>query len=184
MKWTLVALDDVAPQPWRNGGGRTRELLAWPTPADWRVRISVADVEAPGPFSRFEGSERWFAVLQGAGVVLDIAGTGHQVTPASAPLQFDGAAAVECRLLDGATRDLNLMAAPGCARMRRVQGALAFATTRPALLAVYAHGQPARITQDHASFAVPALHLAWALHDHGAAVRIDGEHAFWMEARP
>ena len=29
-------LADVAPQPWRNGGGVTRELLAWPAAGDWR----------------------------------------------------------------------------------------------------------------------------------------------------
>ena len=58
------------PQPWRNGGGVTRELLAWPDGGDWRVRVSVADIDADGPFSAFPGVERWFAVLEGAGVAL------------------------------------------------------------------------------------------------------------------
>ena len=30
MSWNLVRLADLAPQPWKNGGGTTRELLAWP----------------------------------------------------------------------------------------------------------------------------------------------------------
>ena len=38
----------VAPQPWRNGGGRTRELLAWPDAQAWSVRISLAEIEAEG----------------------------------------------------------------------------------------------------------------------------------------
>jgi len=29
--------------PWRNGGGVTRELLAWPDSKDWALRVSVAD---------------------------------------------------------------------------------------------------------------------------------------------
>ena len=27
--WQLVSLDAAAAQPWRNGGGTTRELLVW-----------------------------------------------------------------------------------------------------------------------------------------------------------
>ena len=46
MSWNLVQLADVAPQPWKNGGGTTRELLAWPDAASWRVRLSVAEVAA------------------------------------------------------------------------------------------------------------------------------------------
>lgn len=30
-----IALDTVPRQPWRNGGGSTRELLAWPDATDW-----------------------------------------------------------------------------------------------------------------------------------------------------
>ena len=50
MNWTLVSLQTAAAQPWRNRGGRTRELLAWPEPGRWRVRISVkygAEMKAP-----------------------------------------------------------------------------------------------------------------------------------------
>ena len=61
----LVPGERVAAR-WRNGGGRTRELLAWPDAADWKVRVSVADVESDGPFSAFPGVQRWFAVLEGA----------------------------------------------------------------------------------------------------------------------
>ena len=69
-----VRVVDTAPQAWRNGGGSTRELLAWPAGADWRVRVSVAEIGADGPFSAFDGVERWFAVLSGAGVVLSRVG--------------------------------------------------------------------------------------------------------------
>ena len=104
-----ISLADTPPQPWRNGAGSSRELLAWPSAAAWQVRLSVADIATDAPFSAFSGVTRWFAVLQGAGVALTIDGRLHVQRLADAPLRFDGGAATNCRLLDGATRDLNLM---------------------------------------------------------------------------
>jgi environmental stress-induced protein Ves len=104
-----IRLDDVPPQRWRNGGGFTRELLAWPRADAWRVRVSVADVAADGPFSTFPGVERWFAVVDGHGVALTVGADLHRLTQDSAPLHFSGEAPATCRLLDGPTRDLNLM---------------------------------------------------------------------------
>ncbi len=114
---TQIRAADRAPQAWRNGGGRTRELLAWPAGPNWRLRISLADIDADGPFSVFPGVQRWFAVLEGGGVALTFAGAEQRLTPQSAPLCFDGADAPGCRLVDGPTRDLNLMlrgGARGC----------------------------------------------------------------------
>ena len=62
----IVALADVPPTAWKNGGGVTRELLAWPPGDDWQVRISVAEITADGPFSSFPGVARWFSVLEAA----------------------------------------------------------------------------------------------------------------------
>jgi uncharacterized protein len=105
----LVLAADIPRQPWRNGGGNTRELLTGSDPLDWRFRISVAEVDANGAFSVFVDVRRWFAVIEGAGVELTIDGRRERVTPKSAPLAFAGAAATGCRLLDGPTLDLNLM---------------------------------------------------------------------------
>ena len=105
----VVRVGAVAPRPWRNGGGVTRELLAVPAGSDWRVRVSVADVATDGPFSAFPGVARWFAVLDGAGVELTIDGAVHRLAPGDAPLAFDGAARTTCRPIAGPTRDLNLM---------------------------------------------------------------------------
>lgn len=184
MNWQLVPLAAAVPQPWRNGGGITRELLAWPSAADWRVRISVADVERAGPFSRFAGIERWFAVLAGAGVELDVDGTRQRVTAGGEPLRFDGGAAVDCTLLDGATRDLNLMTAPGAARMRRVRGVLRVQPPAPGWLALYAHQAPARVQAGGQSVNVPALHLAWCEAATPAQYIVTGDEALWMEIRP
>jgi uncharacterized protein len=103
-----VRADDIAAQDWKNGGGRTREL-AVDAGADWRWRVSLAEIDRDGPFSAYPGVERWFAVVDGAGVELTLDGTPLVLRPHDPPLVFDGAAAPGCRLLAGATRDLNLM---------------------------------------------------------------------------
>lgn len=113
----IIDADALPPMPWKNGGGVTRELLRWPMSGDWRLRLSVADIDLDGPFSAFPGVTRWFVVLDGAGVRLNCAGLERVLRPGDAPLRFDGAAAPDCRLLAGPTRDLNLM-------LRGMQGEL------------------------------------------------------------
>lgn len=103
----VVNAETVAAQPWRNGGGVTRELLAWPSSAGWTVRVSVADITRDGPFSAYEGVDRAFAVLRGEGVRLG--DFERMCTVASGVFAFDGALAPACALIDGPTRDLNLM---------------------------------------------------------------------------
>lgn len=105
----IVEADALAPQPWKNGGGRTRELLREPAAGDWRLRLSLADIDADGPFSAFPGVERWFVVLEGEGVALQFGDRLQVLRPGDAPLRFDGGEAPHCRLLGGPTRDLNLM---------------------------------------------------------------------------
>ena len=181
MTWQLVSLGDAATQPWRNGGGVTRELLAWPSRDAWQVRISVADVAAAGPFSTFEGIERWFAVLEGAGVVLRIGEVARTVVATGEPIRFSGEASVHCELVDGATRDFNLMAPPGRATLRRVAGGFAFHLQDKALAAVYAHGRPAAVHTAQGVIQVPAGHLAWRRCSGAADGTVAGEDALWME---
>lgn len=119
----VVRAIDAAPVPWRNGGGLTRELLAWPSPAGWLLRLSVADIASDGPFSAFPGVTRGFVVLDGVGVALAFADGPREVRPGDAPLVFDGAAAPGCRLLGGPVRDFNLMAREGRAALLPVAGA-------------------------------------------------------------
>lgn len=104
-----VHLANCPSQPWRNGGGRTRELMVWPQAHDWALRVSVADIEHSGPFSAYPGVDRWFAVVKGAGVTLDLADGPRTLTPADQPVFFAGETAPACHLLHEPTRDLNLM---------------------------------------------------------------------------
>jgi environmental stress-induced protein Ves len=105
----VVRLSQCTFVPWRNGGGRTRELLTWPSAEDWTLRVSVAEIEADGPFSAFEGIDRCFAVLDGAGVVLSLPRGEVRLHRDDPALAFAGEATPLCRLIDGPTRDLNLM---------------------------------------------------------------------------
>lgn len=122
MSLKIVKLANVAPTRWRNGGGSTRELLAWPSADRWALRLSVAQIERDGPFSSFHGIERWFAVIDGAGVELHFGSADRirSVRPGDEVLQFDGGIAPACRLLDGPTQDLNLMLARGRGGLRRL----------------------------------------------------------------
>lgn len=117
----LIRADDVALQPWRNGGGQTRELLAWPSAADCRLRIALADIEQDGPFSPYPGVERWIVVISGVGIELSFRDGDRRLLRGEAPLRFDGTDAPGCRLIDGATRDLNLMVQGGVGAMREVR---------------------------------------------------------------
>jgi environmental stress-induced protein Ves len=122
----VIQADTQPPQAWRNGGGQTRELLAWPSAADWRLRISRADITANGPFSAFPGVARWFQVLSGNGAVLHLgdregAAQDRLLLPGHLPAQFDGALAPGCTLVDGPTQDLNLMVRGGMACMLPVE---------------------------------------------------------------
>jgi len=184
MTWNLVSLEAQPGQSWRNGGGTTRELLAWPQPAEWSIRISVADIQASGPFSRFEGIERWFAALDGDGVVLRSAFATHRLTPESEPFRFDGELPIECTLAHGPTRDFNLMALPGRARMQRVRGAAGVRGPAGALLALYTHATGAHLRSGDEAVTLPPYHLAWTIAVDTQVVQVTGEDALWMEAFP
>jgi len=183
MNWQQARLADAPPTPWRNGGGVTRELAAWPATADWHWRISVAEVAAGGPFSRFDGVQRWFAVLQGRGVRLQVGPARHELTPGSAPLCFDGADPVDCELIAGATQDLNLMLRHGRARgrMTAVAGSRALLLATPTTLAVYCGAAPATLRHAGAAWVVPAHTLAWQLLPAGAALEVESPGALLME---
>ncbi|AZO68965.1 MAG: HutD family protein [Mesorhizobium sp.] len=103
--------------PWKNGGGVTTEIAVSPAGAalddfDWRV--SMARVESGGPFSAFAGVDRTLAVLEGEGIILDIAGRpAATVTKVSAPLSFPADVPTQAALIAGPITDLNVMTRRG-----------------------------------------------------------------------
>jgi hypothetical protein len=181
MSWQFVALDEVPASPWRNGGGVTRELLAWPAVGPWRLRISVADIEADGPFSAFPAIERWFAVLEGQGVELRVNGSRQRLGRGSEPFRFDGGAAVDCALLAGSTRDFNLMARPGAATLRRIGSPVQMVCGARRLVALYSHRAGGRLGLGTESIEVPPATLAWQVLDAAGEVKVESGDGLWME---
>ena len=157
-----INLADAPKQPWRNGGGFTQELLAWPSAHTWQCRISVARIASNGPFSAFPGVERWFTVLSGEGVVLRVGKQRTLLTAGSEPLRFDGAAAPQCDLLDGPTQDLNLMLKSDCGRgaMRAAQTGEHWDSDAP-LRAVFAWDAATLLVDQQPPLELPAGSLAW-----------------------
>jgi len=121
----LRAAERVA-VPWKNGGGVTREIAAFPEGAgfdgfDWRV--SIADVAVGGPFSRFPGIDRVLTVIEGRGLLLSVEDRPDtDLNERSNPFAFSGDAASAAVLLYGPIRDLNVMTRRGVctATVRRI----------------------------------------------------------------
>lgn len=123
-------------QPWKNGGGITREIAAHPPGsalADFDWRISTAEVSAAGPFSAFPGIDRTLAVLEGElSLVLD-GKPAVTLSTESAPLRFPGDSPANAAPVTPAVTDLNVMTRRGAfsAKVERclVEDAVKFSFT-------------------------------------------------------
>lgn len=102
-------------QPWKNGGGITRELLRWPDTDDYDIRVSLADVTSNGPFSKFPGYSR-FLVWIGPNPI-DLCTSRRIISYAtpSATTHFLGNPDIVATLPSGPTRLLNLIVKDGAA---------------------------------------------------------------------
>ncbi|MFN0184054.1 MAG: HutD family protein [Aquabacterium sp.] len=189
MSPNIITIDQVASTPWLNGGGSTRELVTWPAPDDWSLRISVAEISRDGPFSAYPGVQRWFAVLDGAGVRLRLPDRMVKLTPDNPPLEFDGAATPGCALLEGPTRDLNLML-----KADRAEGRMS--VVQPGIAHVEASRLRAVFTCDDArlqidgepAITLPAMSLAWTPQGARQSWKLTNKRgrvrAFWIDAQP
>ncbi len=108
------SLHVIEPSAWRTaawgaGQGTTHELARWPAEGPgYAARLSVAEIVAPGPFTRLPGYARWLAVLDGGGgLVLTIAGQRWRGARGAA-VRFDGADEVTAELA-GPARVFNLI---------------------------------------------------------------------------
>lgn len=110
----LYRFQDLPPTPWRNGGGVTREVLRLESSlpgGDFAARVSIADVDAGGPFSRFDDVDRIIMLLRGEQMRLDAGGQRVVLTPGQ-PFAFPGDVPTRCEI-DAPTRDLNVMTRRG-----------------------------------------------------------------------
>lgn len=107
-------LRGIAPRPWKNGAGITREIAVGPEGSgasefDWR--FSLAEVEQDAPFSAFPGIDRCIVLLRGAGLRLRSgdAKLDHRLDQPLAPFHFSGDMPLEATLIDGPSSDFNVM---------------------------------------------------------------------------
>jgi len=103
--------------PWKNGGGSTSEVIAWPPGADMESflwRLSIAEVGTTGPFSHFAGIDRTLAIVSGE---LELAIEGNpapvRLDARSQPFPFSGEAPVVGTPAAGPVMDLNAMVRRG-----------------------------------------------------------------------
>lgn len=128
-------------------GGETRQLAIAPAGSsvaarDFHWRFSSATVLQSGPFTAFDGYQRYLAIRSGAGLELAVTAPGapqHRMQLKSPQHQacFAGAASTEATLLDGPVRDINLMLSAGLQGGLR---ALRLQANQPAFLQTIANG--------------------------------------------
>jgi environmental stress-induced protein Ves len=109
----LRSVDYVA-RPWKNGGGTTRDIAVSPSGAsldtfDWR--LSLAQVDRDGPFSRFDNVDRTLVLLSGAMTLHERDRRIDLVR--NQPFAFEGERALEATVGGGSTLDFNVMTRRG-----------------------------------------------------------------------
>ncbi|BBP98211.1 hypothetical protein BSFA1_33400 [Burkholderia sp. SFA1] len=109
----MIRAESLTPRPWKNGGGVTREIAAGPPGASldaFAWRLSLADVAEDAAFSAFAGVDRVLVLLDGAGMRLtQDDGRVHALDAPLAMARFPGETPIHATLIDGPTRDFNVM---------------------------------------------------------------------------
>src|SRR5215207_7080763 len=112
----IIRFAELKPEPWRNGGGVTRELASYPKStaqdSSWDWRVSIAEVSKAGDYSPFPGMERVLTVVDGELLLLTIDGKEHPLEKYR-PFRFPGDAAAGSKLPTGNITNLNVIARNG-----------------------------------------------------------------------
>ncbi|HMM58482.1 MAG TPA: HutD family protein [Rudaea sp.] len=111
MRTRVLRHADYRRMRWKNGGGWTTELAAFPADAqtfDWRV--SIAEIESDGAFSPFPGCDRHIALLEGIGMELRFAGgESVRLDRRLRFVPFAGETETFGKLISGPVRDFNVI---------------------------------------------------------------------------
>ncbi|WP_312936414.1 HutD family protein [Pseudomonas sp.] len=144
---------DYPRMPWKNGGGVTKEVardcgdglegFGW--------RVSIADIQASGAFSRFAGCQRIITVLEGDGMHLQVDGQISRPLLAFDAFAFSGQSEASCQLRGGPIRDFNLIYQPRrfAARLQWLDG-YAHLFSSAATVLVFAAGEQVEVQCDEA----------------------------------
>lgn len=123
----IIRFAELKAQPWRNGGGVTREVARHSAPVPspespgpgstgsdggWDWRVSIADVSKAGDFSAYPGMDRVLTVVEGELLLLMVDGAEHPLEKYR-PYRFSGDAAAAGGLPTGDIRDLNVITRTG-----------------------------------------------------------------------
>jgi environmental stress-induced protein Ves len=113
----IIRYSELKPQPWRNGGGVTRELASHPEAASaqdgaWDWRVSIAEISKAGPFSAFVGTDRVLTVIDGELLLLNVDGA-EQPLEKHRPFRFSGDAPSSATLPTGNVQALNVLTRKG-----------------------------------------------------------------------
>jgi hypothetical protein len=95
--WRVLPASARRRMPWKNGRGCTTLELCSDAPASDATASGRGDSASPtcleaGPFSRFDGVDRWIACVDGPGMRVCVDGRWHQVPTRGAALAFAGEA--------------------------------------------------------------------------------------------
>ncbi|MBP6217580.1 MAG: HutD family protein [Oligoflexales bacterium] len=110
---SIIQKNEYTTLPWKNGKGKTEEIAIHPAGSsmlenNFLWRLSTAWVLESGSFSSFPAYDRYLAVVEGGGLRLE--SDGKQIYPSvGGVFKFSGDMKVECQLMDGRIKDLNLM---------------------------------------------------------------------------
>ena len=155
----ILGFNDYARQDWKNGGGTTFEIARDARDGGpYRWRLSVAEIAADGPFSRFAGYRRWTCLLEGAGVrLLPATGKPVELRRAGEEFAFEGSLALGAKLIDGPVRDFNLIAASDVTWRARVLGnPETIVLSADTDLVIHSHGGSTRMEIDDHAWDIPA----------------------------
>lgn len=116
MKITPLPASGFRRRPWKNGLGETVTIAAEAEGEGWQDvlwSLSRTEIANAGPFSDFSGYERWQAVIEGTGLVLETPEGEISLRQSFRPVRYDGALPVRARLEDGKVGVVNLIARKG-----------------------------------------------------------------------
>jgi len=105
------SVDEIAPAPWKNGRGTTRELAQRSKQGQMVWRLSFADIAQDGAFSTFPGLSRIHTIATGQGLTLRSTGTEYLALPRN-PVEFHGGLLLEATLTDGPCQAFNVIFDP------------------------------------------------------------------------
>ena len=154
----------IAPQPWKNGAGLTREIaFGGASSADFDWRISLADIERDAPFSAFPGIDRCIVLLRGAGMQLRASdgAIDHALTTPLEPFRFPGDVALDATLTDGPSTDFNVMTRRGAFRSEVNCERSATSLRGSDVTLLLCHGGEWRVTSAETATLSPMQALLW-----------------------